>query len=51
MSKNLDYRARERLRKKKVGGRPAKLSEKKSDRNLDREIKNKGDIIFVGRTT
>ena len=32
--------------KKKVGGRPAKLNEKKSDRGLEREIKNKGDIFF-----
>ena len=31
--------------KEKVGDRPAKLSEKKSDRELEREIKNKGDIF------
>ena len=37
--------------KEKVGGRPAKLNEKKGDRDLEREIKNKGDIFFVGRTT
>ena len=36
--------------KEKVGGRPAKLSEKKGVRDLERKIKNKGDI-FVGRTT
>ena len=36
----------------KVGGRPAKLNEKKGDRDLEREIKkNKGDIFLVGRTT
>ena len=35
----------------KVGGRPAKLKEKKGDKDLEREIKNKGDIFFVGRTT
>ena len=29
--------------KEKVGDRPAKLNEKKSDRELEREIKNKGD--------
>ena len=29
----------------KVGDRPAKLNEKKSDRELEREIKNKGDIF------
>ena len=27
--------------KEKVGGRPAKLNEKKGDRDLEREIKNK----------
>ena len=37
--------------KEKVGGRPAKLNEKKGDRDLEREIKNKGDIFFVERTT
>ena len=31
--------------KEKVGGRPAKLNEKKGDRDLEREIKNKGDIF------
>ena len=35
MSKNLKYRARER-EKQKVGDRPAKLNEKKSDRDLER---------------
>ena len=39
------------IKKEKVGGRPAKLIEKKSDRDLEREIKNKGDIFFNGRTT
>ena len=31
--------------KEKVGGRPAKLNEKKGDRDLEREIKNRGDIF------
>ena len=31
--------------KEKVGGRPAKLNEKKGDRDLEQEIKNKGDIF------
>ena len=31
--------------KEKVGDRPAKLNEKKSDRELQRQIKNKGDIF------
>ena len=38
----MDYRARERQRK---SDRPAKLNEKKSDRDLEREIENKGDIF------
>ena len=33
--------------KEKVGGRPAKLNEKKSGRDLKREIKNKGDIFSL----
>ena len=37
--------------KEKVGGRPEKLNQKKCDRDLEEEIKNKGDIFFVGRTT
>ena len=32
--------------KEKVGGRPAKLNEKKGDRGLEREIKNRGDHFF-----
>ena len=32
--------------KEKVGGRPAKLNEKKGNRDLEREIKNKGDIFL-----
>ena len=30
---------------------PAKLNEKKGDRDLEREINNKGDFFFVTRTT
>ena len=37
--------------KEKVGGRPAKLNEKKGDRDLEREIKNGRKLFFVGRTT
>ena len=44
MPTNLEYWARE---KKKVGGRPAKLNEKKGDRDLEWEIKNKGDIFLL----
>ena len=33
--------------KEKVGGMPAKLNEKKGDRDLEREINNKGDIFLL----
>ena len=33
--------------KEKVGGRPAKLSEKKGDIDLEQERKNKGDIFLL----
>ena len=33
--------------KEKVGDRPVKLNEKKSDRQLEREIKDKGDIFLL----
>ena len=36
--------------KEKLGGRPAKLNEKKGDGDIEREIENKG-VIFAGRTT
>ena len=46
MCRNLEYS--ERLREKeKVGGMPAKLNEKKSNRQLEREIKDKGDIFLL----
>ena len=45
MPTNLGDREREREKKEKVGNRPAKLNEKKSDRDLQREIKNKADIF------
>ena len=51
MSTDLEYRARERPRKREVGARPAKLNEKKGDRDLEQETKGKGDIFFFGRTT
>ena len=46
MSTSLEYRATERQKKEKVGGRPAKLNEKKGDRDLERAIK-KGDIFLL----
>ena len=33
------------IEKEKVGDRPARLNEKNSSRELEREIKNKGDIF------
>ena len=47
MPTNLEYRARERQRSEneRVADRPVKLNEKKSVRDLEREIKNKGDIF------
>ena len=41
----MEERERKTGKKNKVGDRPAKLNEKKSDRELEREIKNKGDIF------
>ena len=38
-------------KKEKIGGRPAKLNEKKGNRDIEREIKNEGDSFFVGKTT
>ena len=53
MSTNLEYRARESHRKEKVGGRPAKLNEKKGrQRSRARDIKKRTkETFFVGRTT
>ena len=52
MSTNLEYRERERHRKsiekEKAGGTPAKFSEKKGDRDLEREMKNNGDNFLFG---
>ena len=47
MPTHLEYRARERQRSEneRVGDRPAKLNEKKIDGDLERQIKNKGDIF------
>ena len=41
MSTNLEYRARERQRKRESGRRLAQLNEKKGDRDLEREIKKR----------
>ena len=34
-------------KKKRKSDRPAKLNEKKGDRDLEREIKNKGEIFLL----
>ena len=48
MSTNLEYIEQEKDREKeKVGGRLAKLNEKKDERNLEWEIKSKGDIFLL----
>ena len=47
MSTNLEIEQEKDREKEKVGGRPAKLNEKKGDRDLEREIKNKGDIFLL----
>ena len=44
VSTNVEEKGKDR-EKEKAGGRPAKLIEKKGDRDLEREIKNKGDIF------
>ena len=51
MSTNLKYIERRRkTENEKVGGRPAKLNEKKDDRDLEREIKTT-ETFFFRRTT
>ena len=50
MSTNLEYRARESQRKEKVGGRPAKLNEKKGrqrSRARDKKKKDNGDSFLL----
>ena len=47
MSTNWNIKQKKDREKEKVGGRPAKLNEKKGDRDLEREIKNKGDIFLL----
>ena len=53
MSTNLECRTRESQRKEKVGGRPAKLNEKKGRQRSRARDKKKGQRrhFFVGRTT
>ena len=47
MSTNLEYRARERHRKRESGRQASEAQREKvkGDRDLEREIKNEGDIF------
>ena len=47
MSINLEYTEQEKHREKQKSGRPGELNEKKGDRDLELEIKNKGDIFLL----
>ena len=47
MSTNLEYRAKERQGKRESSRQASKLNEKKDDRDLEQEIKNKGDIFVL----
>ena len=42
---NIEKEKEKDREKGKIGGRPAKLIEKEGDSDLEREIKNKGDIF------
>ena len=47
MSTNLEYRASERQRKRESGRQGGEAQREKGDRELEREIKNKGDIFLL----
>ena len=47
MSTNLEYRARETQRKTESRRQASEAQREKGDRDLEREIKNKGDIILL----
>ena len=46
MSTNLEYRARERLRKRESRRQASELNEKNGDRDLEREMKKTKETIF-----
>ena len=46
MSTNFESEQEKDREKENLGGRPEKLNEKKGDRDLERETKNKGDSFF-----
>ena len=50
MSTNLEYRERERHRKRESKGQASKAQREK-ERQTEREIKDKGDIFSVRKTT
>ena len=47
MSTNLEYRARKRQKKRESGRQASEAQREKGDRDLEREIKNKGDIFLL----
>ena len=51
MSTNLEYRARERQRKRESRRQASEAQREKDDRDLEREIKKTKETLFVGRTT
>ena len=51
MSTNLEYRARERQRKRESVQQASEAQREKGDRDLEREMKNRRRHFFVGRTT
>ena len=51
MSSNFEYRARETQRKRDSRRQASEAKREKGRQDLEREIKNKRDSFFVGRTT
>ena len=47
MSTNLEYRARETQRKRESRRQASEAQQGKGDRDLEREIKSKGDIFLL----
>ena len=47
MSTNLEYRARETQRKRESRRQASEAQQEKGDRDLEREIKSKGDIFLL----
>ena len=51
MSTNLEYRARERQRKRESGRQASEAQREKGWQGFRARKKTEGDIFFVGRTT